>query len=271
MPLGISNNLFQRIVSALLLLPLVLAPVYYGGWWFAALLMVGGVFMATEWVALTSTGNRLVGFILAGFVVVLVGVIESVSPSASLVLTLFLCVAVVGTISVKLSFLKRLGWWLIGFSYVSLPLVALWWLRTVDGLLVLWVLLIVWATDIGGYFAGKGIGGPKLAPRISPKKTWAGLLGGMVLSIVASLGLAVFAPFGPTGTLLIIFAAMFAIWSQVGDLFESGVKRAFGVKDSGGLIPGHGGVLDRVDGLVFVAPAMAVAVLVCPYLFNVVS
>jgi phosphatidate cytidylyltransferase len=110
------------------------------------------------------------------------------------------------------------------------------------------VLLVVWVTDIGGYFAGRGIGGPKLWPRVSPKKTWAGAIGGFVASLVIALGFAAF-KLGETGPLLLLAAAL-SIASQLGDLFESAVKRRFGVKDSSQIIPGHGGLLDRLDGFV---------------------
>jgi phosphatidate cytidylyltransferase len=110
------------------------------------------------------------------------------------------------------------------------------------------VLLIVWVTDIGGYFAGRGIGGPKLWPRVSPKKTWAGAMGGFVASLVIALGFAA-CKLGETGSLLLLAAAL-SIASQLGDLFESAVKRRFGVKDSSQIIPGHGGLLDRLDGFV---------------------
>jgi phosphatidate cytidylyltransferase len=148
-----------------------------------------------------------------------------------------------------------------GILYVGLPAMALVWLRNdVPGGLehVLWLMIVVWATDICAYFAGRSIGGPKLAPRISPGKTWAGLLGGM-----AGAGL-----FG--GLLALTFGAGFwlaasvgmgvAVVSQLGDLFESALKRRAGVKDSGHLIPGHGGLLDRIDGLVFAAPLFAAIV-----------
>jgi phosphatidate cytidylyltransferase len=116
------------------------------------------------------------------------------------------------------------------------------------------ILLVVWATDIGGYFAGRGIGGPKLWPRVSPKKTWAGAIGGFVLSLVVA---AVFAALGlgKTGPVLLL-GAVLSIASQLGDLLESAVKRRFGVKDSSQLIPGHGGLMDRLDGFV-AAVAMA--------------
>ena len=106
----------------------------------------------------------------------------------------------------------------------------------------------MWVTDIGGYVAGRGIGGPKLWPRISPKKTWAGAIGGFLASLVVAGGFAAFA-LGKTGPLLVL-GAILSIASQLGDLFESAVKRRFGVKDSSHIIPGHGGLMDRLDGFV---------------------
>ncbi|MEO6246981.1 MAG: phosphatidate cytidylyltransferase [Sphingomicrobium sp.] len=153
------------------------------------------------------------------------------------------------------------GWgfhWLVaGFGYALIPALALLWIRErgahkLD--LLLWVFIVTWSTDIGAYFAGRAIGGPKLAPSISPNKTWAGLVGGMVVAgllgsaWVVSLGLP---------RLLLLLAPLFAIGAQVGDLFESGLKRRAGVKDSGAILPGHGGVLDRLDGLVVVASLTA--------------
>ena len=120
---------------------------------------------------------------------------------------------------------------------------------------VLFILVVVWATDIAAYFAGRGIGGPKLWPRVSPKKTWSGALGGTAAALVAGGLVVALSGIGGfvTGAAL---AVPLSIAAQAGDLFESAVKRKFGVKDSGTIIPGHGGVLDRVDGL-FGAAALA--------------
>ena len=118
------------------------------------------------------------------------------------------------------------------------------------------VLLVVWATDIGGYFAGRLIGGPKLWPQVSPKKTWAGAIGGFAASLGVAAGFAAF-NFGKIVPLLLL-GAVLSIASQLGDLFESAVKRRFGVKDSSHIIPGHGGLMDRLDG--FVAAIVLAAV-----------
>ena len=126
------------------------------------------------------------------------------------------------------------------------------------------ILLVVWVTDIGGYFAGRGIGGPKLWPRVSPKKTWAGAIGGFAASLVVAAGFVAvgFGKVQPPPTLklgpILLVGAVLSIVSQLGDLFESAVKRRFGVKDSSQLIPGHGGLMDRLDG--FVAAAVVAAI-----------
>ena len=150
------------------------------------------------------------------------------------------------------------AWVAAGIVYIGVPVVAILWLRDQGRETAFWLLLVVWATDIVAYFAGRMIGGWKLMPRVSPKKTWAGLIGGVVGAaivggiVAAALHLAV-APWALAGA-----SAVLALVSQAGDLFESAVKRRFDAKDSGTLIPGHGGVLDRIDGLMAAAPAAAV-------------
>lgn len=150
-----------------------------------------------------------------------------------------------------------------GALYVGIPVLALLLLRAhpMGFVLTLWTMAVVWACDTGAYFAGRAIGGPKLAPSISPNKTWAGLLGGVVAAAVFTLALARL-----TGTSfpasLIALSPILAVVAQGGDLFESHLKRVAGVKDSGNLLPGHGGVLDRLDGLVPVAPVAGIFVAV---------
>lgn len=151
-----------------------------------------------------------------------------------------------------------LSWRIYGFLYCLLPAVALLWIREraeYEGIgqgfdLLIWVFLVVWSTDIGAYFAGSAIGGPKLAPSISPNKTIAGLVGGVVSATLIA-GAWVYYVHLPAQ--LLWLAVPFAVAAQLGDLFESGLKRRAGVKDSGTWLPGHGGLLDRLDGLVPVA------------------
>ena len=149
---------------------------------------------------------------------------------------------------------RRGSWWLPGgIFYAGLTGIALAAIRDDDavGLVaMLFVFAVVWGTDILAYFVGRAIGGPKLAPRISPGKTWSGAIGGTVAGVAAGTAVAL-AHFPITSPWIPGIALLLSIASQIGDLFESFIKRRFGVKDSSKLIPGHGGVMDRVDGLVF--------------------
>lgn len=152
----------------------------------------------------------------------------------------------------------------LAWTYGVAALVALLWLRHQPAFgreTVLWVLVCIWATDIGAYFVGRAAGGAKLAPRISPGKTWSGLIGGMAWAAVASAAFGYAFGMGET-VLLAIAGAVLAVVGQAGDLLESAAKRRAGVKDSGHLIPGHGGLLDRIDGLMAVLVAVAIARLV---------
>lgn len=144
------------------------------------------------------------------------------------------------------------AWFVAGVLYALLPAVSLLWLRLPpDGVwVVLWIFVITWATDIFAFFAGRSFGGPKLAPRFSPNKTWSGLAGGVAGATIAG-GLLVVQTGLPR--VLLLAAPLFALAAQGGDLFESAIKRRAGVKDASQLLPGHGGVMDRLDGLVPVA------------------
>ncbi len=159
-------------------------------------------------------------------------------------------------------------WRFAGLFYVSIPCASIIWLRSVNFIegmytgvyLVLYPILLVVATDIGAYFAGRQIGGPKLAPAVSPNKTWAGLGGGVVAAGAVG-GLAMlFVPYPTSAIGSIILGMVIAVIAQSGDLFESWLKRKAGVKDSGTLIPGHGGLLDRIDGLIPTLPIFAILV-----------
>lgn len=148
-----------------------------------------------------------------------------------------------------------------GLLYLMAAVLSLLWLRhqpTLGRETVIWLMACVWATDIGAYFIGSSVGGAKLAPSISPGKTWSGLFGGMCWAAIASAAVGLLFGQGETWKLALIGAAL-AIVGQVGDLLKSHAKRRAGVKDSGHLIPGHGGLLDRVDGFLAVLVAAALA------------
>lgn len=153
-------------------------------------------------------------------------------------------------------------WVAAGVVYIGIPTLSMVWLRDGAGRdTIFWLFAVVWATDTGAYAFGRAIGGPKLLPRVSPKKTWAGLIGGIICA--GAVG-AAFAFGAGRSSLwpLAVYSGFLAVVAQGGDLFESWVKRHFGVKDSGAIMPGHGGLLDRVDGLLAVAAVVALVSLI---------
>ena len=244
-----------RVLASAVLIPLVVADVWLGGLWFELLLAAIGLAMAWEWCAMVHQGNRW-QLALHAFAALSAAFIP---VDAALPLT-FLCI-LAAWLGSGLGVLRagRFGrfWRWIGVPYVALPIVSLAILRS-DATLgfeaVLWLFVVVWSADIGAYFAGRTIGGPRLAPAISPKKTWAGLAGALAAGGLAAGIVAMVAGLPPLWVLVALGAGM-GLVEQIGDLFESAAKRSFGTKDSGRLIPGHGGVLDRVDGLAFAAVA----------------
>ena len=157
-------------------------------------------------------------------------------------------------------------WRLIGFFYIAIPIYCAVAIRILDNEILFWMFSIIWATDIFAFFAGKSLGGPKLAPAISPNKTWSGLIGGTLASMAIGLISAIIFP-GSVGFFLIV-SIIISLVEQMSDLLESKFKRIFGVKDSGDIIPGHGGVLDRLDGMIFVAPLVYLIILVFPSQFG---
>lgn len=169
----------------------------------------------------------------------------------------------------------RFGWLALGMVYIALSCWALWRLR-VDPewgrVTLFWLLALVWGADTGGYVFGRALGGPKLAPAVSPNKTWSGFLGGTFTSALCGWAVVYFMLDTQVYNVdwqIAAFSAAIAVVSQIGDLFESWIKRRFGVKDSGAIIPGHGGLFDRVDGLV--AAALAVALITIGVRGNVIA
>ncbi|MEZ5818457.1 MAG: phosphatidate cytidylyltransferase [Hyphomicrobiaceae bacterium] len=244
-----------RVLSGVVLAAATLGLTWSGPVPFAFLVGAIALVLIWEWGRVTSGVGFTTARVLAGFgVLVAIGMTVSGRPGLGLigVAAGALAATVLGGLPNRVS---ELG----GALYAGLPAVSLVWLRADAGHgleIIVLLLLIVWATDTGAFVAGRAIGGPRLWERVSPKKTWAGLGGGVVAAaIVAWLytrvlgGTAVGHP--------IMLGAVLAVVSQVGDLFESALKRAHGVKDSSSLIPGHGGFMDRVDGLVFAAVAAA--------------
>lgn len=241
----VPNNLVMRVLAALVLAPLAIALAYAGGWLWALLVTLVSIGLFAEWLMVVGAGSTaLTG---AGTIVIAtMGLCVTFGALKTAVITGF-----VGGAIVTLIARGKFVWAATGFAYAAAALLASILVRKdlVNGFSALmFVLLVVWATDIGGYFAGRSIGGPKLWPRVSPKKTWSGALGGFVASLAVAGGFAA-CGIGKAIPLLLV-SAILSVVSQAGDLFESAVKRRFGVKDSSHLIPGHGGLLDRLDGFV---------------------
>ncbi len=251
-------ELKRRVISALILAPVAVAAIYVGAPYFEILLFVGAVAMAWEW-------DRICGqqrFGASGWVMAACLLGAGVSAwlrryDVALAIVAIGAFGVYGTASIW-----RRGeplWTATGTVAVGIPCIAAVWLRDLphQGLeTFVWLIGAVWVTDLAAYVTGRLIGGAKLAPRISPGKTWAGLIGAIVAASIwglvcaAWVGAEALWPFAVLG-------AIAAVLAQTGDLAVSLVKRRFGVKDASNLIPGHGGVLDRFDGLLIATPALA--------------
>ncbi|MDQ0507053.1 phosphatidate cytidylyltransferase [Xanthobacter agilis] len=246
----------HRTLSALVLVPLVLGLTVFGGWPFAALWVLAGLAILYEWSAMARLGKRTLWLTL-GAVAVVVGAGMLVFGSRSSALGTVLGCAAVAALLVPRQSVWSLSGVLVAAA-AALPIIALRGEGPLGLLAVLFIYAVVWATDIFAYFVGRALGGPKLWPRVSPNKTWSGAIGGAVAGVVA--GVVVVAVGGvadlwPAGVIALALSAV----SQAGDLAESAVKRRCGVKDASRLIPGHGGILDRLDG--FAAAALAALLL----------
>lgn len=212
----ISEEMQKRIVSAGILAPIVLLIIFLGGGVYNTMIIAVAVIMSFEWKGIIDSGNR--------------DITEN----------------------------EKQKWSAVGVAYVTVFASSLIYLRSLEiGFgIVLLMLLWVWATDIAAFFTGRFFKGPKIYVKISPNKTWSGLLGGMVTAGLIGAFASFFVPVGVLT--MALYGAAIAIIAQIGDFFESWVKRSFGVKDSGAIIPGHGGIMDRLDGFVTAAPVFVI-------------
>jgi phosphatidate cytidylyltransferase len=266
-PQGVNwRDLGIRTLSSAILIPAVLVDVWLGDAWFHLLVALLGVMMAHEWTNIVHERSSSQFALHAA--AALSGAFLPLSNGWHVALAV---IAVIWVLSLLLALAqhRRLSLWVVsGVAYIGLPAMAFVILRGENeaGMLaMMWLFAVVWAADICAYFAGRVIGGPKLAPRISPKKTWAGLWGAVVGAAAAGAAVAYGAGLADV-ILLGVLGGVLAIVEQMGDLFESALKRHYGVKDSGRLIPGHGGVLDRVDGLVAASLVLAAVIIVSGYI-----
>lgn len=244
------SGLGIRALASVVLAPAVLAAVWAGGWFFAAMTIAGATIIYHEWRGMALAASNSFETLAVGLLMVALGYFAQADVKHALFILAGLLV-----IGLPAALVWNKRWRFAGIIYAGAPLVALVALRTDPeyGLAALfWLFAMVWGTDIFAYFTGRLVGGPKIWPRISPKKTWAGLIGGVCAAAIAGAGAAhVMGTTSPV--VLALVSAALAIVAQAGDFLESAVKRHFHVKDSGTLIPGHGGLMDRVDGLVAAA------------------
>jgi phosphatidate cytidylyltransferase len=250
-----NSDLPMRFAAGVVMIAVAVLATYLSGWPFRILAALAAAVMLLEWAAMHRVPRIWTWLAVALVAGTLIAFAEYLYPAAGnnpalletddieAVWLGFAAIAAAALIVGLLSRRLAMGW---GILYIGAPAFALAVLNWAWSELVLWLFFIVWATDIFAYFAGRGIGGPKLAPRISPNKTWAGLAGGIVGA--AAIG-ALAAWYMQLEPVFMFVGGPMALLAQLGDLYESSVKRRRGVKDSGTLLPGHGGVLDRLDGL----------------------
>ncbi len=257
------SDLTQRLISALILATIVLVITWSGAIPFALLVALGAAILCWEWAKMVR-GTDFDELLVVHTIAVLV----SCGLFATGEYIVALLVLLIGP-AVKFVFTadkeaKNLGISLLGVPYIGLPVIAMIWLRGDPEYgfhAILYLFITVWTVDIFAYISGRSFGGPKFAPRISPKKTWSGFIGGV--SAGAFAGALFGAYIGNTSLLAIGFVSLLiGVVSQIGDLFESAFKRHFNIKDASNLIPGHGGLFDRVDGLMLGA---LVAALIAVY------
>ena len=248
-----ASNLALRVASAVFLAPVALLTAYYGSWLFILFWGVAALAVLWEWVELVAGKSHRPLFLSCAGAIAAAGFLVWVDRPISALLMLGLGALAAAIFSPS----ARRLWVTLGLGYAGALLLAPTLLRhdAAYGFAVIALLFaVVWTTDVFGYFAGRAFGGPKLMPAVSPKKTWSGAIAGTAGAMIAALLVARL--FGSFNTLAILgIAFVLSVLAQFGDLFESWVKRRFGAKDSSRLIPGHGGVMDRLDG--FWAAAVA--------------
>jgi len=243
------NSLIKRVMTSLVLIPLVIWCLFAGYPFVQILALAVGALLSWEWA-------QMVPSVRGAFWAVLytLGMAISVFMGPSLPYFIFLAFGIV-LAWIKAKGEARRNLLVLGLPYVSIGVGSIMWLYELVGFgVTFWFMLVVWSVDIGGFVVGCSLKGPKLAPKISPNKTWSGLLGGMLFSVcIGNL----FCWYVGAGAHMLYYgalAAVLAIVSQIGDLVESKIKRSLNLKDSSSLIPGHGGVFDRIDGMIFSAP-----------------
>jgi len=266
------KGVWIRFISAVALVLLCIAPFYFGGWLWAALAGLFGGRMLFEWVRMSDPAPALPAYLapIFGLLAATIYVVQDdLGPAVLAVIVTALAVAGIQAFRSGDEKTRRIGWAVLGVFYIIIPTLFMIEMRgnevgfnTIGFQRLLFVLACVIGADVGAYFGGSMIGGRKLAPKLSPNKTWSGFFSGQIIAVI--LG-AIFGAIINIGWLSgALLALPIAILSVLGDLFESGVKRELGVKDTGGLMPGHGGLLDRLDSLMAAIVGIAILLFLFP-------
>ena len=255
------STLWLRLLAAAVLIPVTLASAFLGGWVLAAWIGLAGLAMSVEWVQIVHRERFGWRFALHAL-----AIMSSLAHAAlgrpDLGWSAILLCALMGAVAAQARE-ERAIWMILGIVYIATPCLAFFWMRGLYPLgleSAIWLLAVVWTTDSVAYAVGSYAGGPKLAPLVSPKKTWAGAVAGVVCAAVVSVLFAFIAKSASVPSVVAAGVAL-SLLTQMGDLAESLLKRTFGVKDMSDLIPGHGGALDRLDGLLFATMGLAALVL----------
>jgi phosphatidate cytidylyltransferase len=256
---GSANNLVLRVASAAVLGPVVLVLAYIGGWLFFLLCAAAAAGILWEWTRLVADNADarilLPGFTALLFALVLTGVDEPGATAAMIFIGAALAAGVMAAWPRRYPARNPLIWGSCGIVYAGIAFLGPALMRrdaTWGFVAVLFVAVTVWATDIFAYAVGRTIGGPLLWPQVSPNKTWAGAVGGVIGGVAAGTSVAYASGVDKLAAVGVV-ALLLSVLTQAGDLFESAVKRRFGAKDTGSLIPGHGGLMDRLDGFLVAA------------------
>jgi phosphatidate cytidylyltransferase len=256
-PHGARNDLALRVFSAAVLVPLVLVVTYFGGWLFVAFWAVAAFGILWEWHNLVFPARQASFLVSGGVVIAAAAVLAGMGRFGVAAIVVLIGVAAAAATSTP----GRRLWAAGGMIYATAALAGPTLLRHDAGLgfvALIFLFAVVWSCDILGYFVGRAVGGPKLWPKVSPGKTWSGAIAGTVGAVGVGAATA-YAAGIPNVPAIFAVALVLSVMSQAGDLFESALKRRFAAKDTGALIPGHGGLMDRLDG--FLAAALAAALI----------
>lgn len=242
------NNLVLRVSSAVVMVPLALGAAYLGSFTFLIFWTIAALGVLWEWDGLVCAHDKKPVFTIGCVTIIGASLLWAINRPIPALILIALGLLGVATLASKV----RRAWCVAGLAYAGAMLMATLALRADPSLgfwAIVFVFMVVWSTDIVAYAAGRVLGGPKLMQRVSPKKTWTGAIGGLAAGIVGGMAVAKLAEIDNVAALGLV-AFVLSVASQAGDLLESAIKRQFSVKDTSWLIPGHGGLMDRLDGFI---------------------